>query len=52
MSESLERIWAQHLNAEFATRDVEATLATMVDDDIVLFSKEDAAVRSRSQHPL
>ena len=35
MTESLERIWAAHLDAEFATRDVEATLATMVDDAYV-----------------
>src|SRR5215217_1465931 len=28
----LEKIWAEHLAGEFTTRDVEATLATMVDD--------------------
>jgi carboxymethylenebutenolidase len=32
---SLERIWAEHLDAEFASKDVEATLATMVDDAYV-----------------
>ena len=31
-SDRLERIWGQHLDAEFATKDVEATLATMIDD--------------------
>lgn len=34
--DSLERIWAQHLDAEFAGKDVEATLATMVDDAYVI----------------
>ena len=28
----LERLWSEHLEGEFATKDVEATLATMVDD--------------------
>jgi len=28
----LEKIWAEHLAGEFVTKDVEATLATMVDD--------------------
>ena len=28
----LERLWAEHLKGEFETRDVEATLATMVED--------------------
>jgi carboxymethylenebutenolidase len=28
----LEQIWADHLAGEFAFKDVEATLATMVDD--------------------
>ena len=27
-----EARWAEHLRAEFETKDVEATLATMVDD--------------------
>jgi carboxymethylenebutenolidase len=30
--EALEQIWAEHLAGEFVTKDVEATLATMVDD--------------------
>jgi carboxymethylenebutenolidase len=30
--EELERLWAEHLKGEFVTRDVEATLATMVED--------------------
>jgi carboxymethylenebutenolidase len=28
----LERLWEEHLAGEFTTKDVEATLATMVDD--------------------
>src|SRR5437870_13420382 len=28
----LERLWEEHLKGEFETKDVEATLATMVDD--------------------
>ena len=31
----LEAVWAEHLKAEFETRDVEAALATMVDDAYV-----------------
>jgi carboxymethylenebutenolidase len=32
MSAELEKVWAEHLAGEFTTKDVEATLATMVDD--------------------
>jgi carboxymethylenebutenolidase len=33
MAESaLEKIWAEHIDGEFVSKDVEATLATMVDD--------------------
>src|SRR5262249_61485451 len=28
----MERVWAEHLRHEFVTLDVEATLATMIDD--------------------
>ena len=28
----MERLWSEHLEGEFGTRDVDATLATMVDD--------------------
>jgi carboxymethylenebutenolidase len=28
----LEKLWAEHIKGEFVTKDVEATLATMVDD--------------------
>jgi carboxymethylenebutenolidase len=28
----LEQLWADHINGEFVTKDVEATLATMVED--------------------
>ena len=31
----LERLWAEHLRGEFETKDVEATLVTMVDDAYV-----------------
>lgn len=34
-SEQLEQIWAAHLAGEFVTKDVEATLDTMVDDAFV-----------------
>ena len=30
--QDLEALWAEHLAGEFSTKDVEATLATMVDD--------------------
>ena len=33
--ERLEQLWAEHLQGEFETKDVEATLATMVDDAYV-----------------
>ena len=31
----LEQLWADHLDGEFVSKDVEATLATMVDDAYV-----------------
>jgi carboxymethylenebutenolidase len=34
-SPPLEALWAEHLKGEFETKDVEATLATMVDDAYV-----------------
>ena len=33
--QQLEQIWADHIAGEFVTKDVEATLATMVDDAFV-----------------
>ena len=33
--QELEALWAEHIAGEFATKDVEATLATMVDDAYV-----------------
>src|ERR1041384_6271313 len=30
--QQLEELWAEHLAGEFSTKDVEATLSTMVDD--------------------
>jgi carboxymethylenebutenolidase len=34
-SQQLEQLWAEHLKGEFDTKDVEATLATMVEDAYV-----------------
>jgi carboxymethylenebutenolidase len=34
-SKQLEQLWAEHLKGEFESKDVEATLATMVDDAYV-----------------
>ncbi len=34
-SQQLEQLWADHLAGEFVTKDVEATLSTMVDDAYV-----------------
>ena len=34
-SQQLVQLWAEHLKGEFETKDVEATLATMVDDAYV-----------------
>lgn len=34
-AQQLEKLWAEHLAGEFDTKDVEATLATMVDDAFV-----------------
>jgi carboxymethylenebutenolidase len=34
-SQQLEQLWTDHLAGEFVTKDVEATLATMVDDAYV-----------------
>ena len=34
-AKELEQLWADHLKGEFETKDVEATLATMVDDAFV-----------------
>ena len=33
--QQLEQLWAEHIAGEFVTKDVEATLATMVDDAYV-----------------
>ena len=33
--QELEQLWADHIAGEFVTKDVEATLATMVDDAYV-----------------
>jgi carboxymethylenebutenolidase len=33
--QEMEQVWAEHIRHEFVTKDVEATLATMVDDAFV-----------------
>lgn len=33
--QELEKLWADHISGEFVTKDVEVTLATMVDDAYV-----------------
>src|SRR5215467_7872587 len=34
-AQQLEHLWAEHIKGEFETKDVEATLATMVEDAYV-----------------
>ncbi len=45
----LEAIWADHLAGEFATKDVEATLATMVDDAYVNHMPVNTGGRGKEQ---
>jgi carboxymethylenebutenolidase len=47
--ETLERVWAQHLDAEFATKDVETTLATMVEDATVCHVPVGSGGRGKSE---
>jgi carboxymethylenebutenolidase len=49
MSHPLEKIWAQHIEGEFVTKDVEATLATMVDDAFVKHVPVSTGGRGREQ---
>jgi carboxymethylenebutenolidase len=45
----LEKIWADHLAGEFVTKDVEATLATMVDDASVNHMPVNTGGRGKDQ---
>src|SRR6266545_6650159 len=45
----LEELWAEHLKGEFATKDVEATLATMVDDAYVNHVPVNSGGRGKDQ---
>jgi carboxymethylenebutenolidase len=46
---TLEAVWAEHLKAEFETRDVEAALATMVDDAYVNHVPVNSGGRGKEQ---
>lgn len=43
----LERVWDLHTTSEFATRDVDATMATMTDDPVVLHVPTAMGARGR-----
>src|SRR5438128_11779787 len=45
----LERIWAEHIRGEFQTKDVEATLATMVEDASVNHVPVNSGGRGKEQ---
>jgi carboxymethylenebutenolidase len=45
----LEKIWAEHLTGEFVTKDVEATLPTMVDDAFVKHVPVNTGGRGKDQ---
>jgi carboxymethylenebutenolidase len=45
----LETLWSDHLGAEFATKDVEATLATMVEDASVTIVPINAGGRGKAE---
>src|ERR1700681_1881428 len=46
---NLEQLWADHLAGEFATKDVEATLATMVEDASVNHMPVNTGGRGKDQ---
>jgi carboxymethylenebutenolidase len=46
---NLEQIWAEHLKGEFATKDVESTLATMVEDASVNHMPVNTGGRDKEQ---
>ena len=43
--QEMEAIWAEHIRHEFVTRDVEATLATMVEDASVIYWDQATVLR-------
>lgn len=45
----LEKLWAEHLDGEFVTKDVEATLATMVEDASVNHVPTNTGGRGKEQ---
>jgi carboxymethylenebutenolidase len=45
----LEKIWAEHIAGEFTTKDVEATLATMVEDAYVNHMPVNTGGRGKAQ---
>jgi carboxymethylenebutenolidase len=45
----MERLWSSHLEAEFATKDVEAALATMTEDAYVNHVPHNSGGRGRDQ---
>ena len=47
--QQLEKIWADHIAGEFVTKDVEATLATMVDDAYVNHMPVNTGGRGKEQ---
>ena len=49
MATELENIWATHLDGEFGSKDVEATLATMVEDASVNHMPTNTGGRGKSE---
>jgi carboxymethylenebutenolidase len=47
--QELEKLWAEHLDGEFVTKDVEATLATMVEDAYVNHMPVNTGGRGKEQ---
>jgi carboxymethylenebutenolidase len=48
-AQELEKIWAKHIDGEFVTKDVEATLATMVPDAYVNHMPVNTGGRGKDQ---
>ena len=48
-AKQLERLWEEHLKGEFDIKDVEATLATMVDDAYVNHMPVNTGGRGRTR---
>ena len=48
-AQQLEQLWAEHLAGEFVTKDVEATLATMVEDASVNHMPVNTGGRGKEQ---